>query len=81
MKNTVVSVTGGEVVESTQQSKTCQICNGTGLSGTHKICGNCGGFGYVSQMKVPCQRCKGTGFSGSHLVCERCRGVGYLPKK
>ena len=81
MKQIAANVHDGEVADSTQESKTCQKCNGTGLTGAHMICNNCQGFGFMSSKKVPCHRCKGTGFSGSHVVCSLCRGAGTLPKK
>ncbi len=78
MKTAGTEVHGADVAEATE-SRTCQKCGGTGLSGPHKICGSCMGYGFISQKKVACHRCKGTGFSGSHVVCDVCRGVGYLP--
>ena len=81
MKKFEVHAPVGGTADTTSASGPCQVCHGTGLSGAHKICGTCQGFGYVSSKKMECHRCKGTGFSGPHVVCDLCRGKGSLPMK
>jgi molecular chaperone DnaJ len=75
------SIRGTQVRLNIQRQETCEVCHGTGSSGSSAaVCPTCDGTGQVTQMagamkfNLTCQRCGGSGRLKN--TCPACRGEG-----
>jgi molecular chaperone DnaJ len=68
-------------------SKSCDVCNGTGITPGHNLerCRSCGGTGEIQSVQAnvfmsrTCGACRGEGVQNLH-PCNNCNGSGKLPR-
>lgn len=79
------SIRGTQVRLTINRQETCEVCHGSGSSGSNvAVCPQCDGGGTVTQMagamkfNLTCPKCGGTGRLKN--TCPNCRGAGAIGK-